>query len=289
MTYFIRDYLKNPPSKKVEPEVKPNEVSLENCASCTAAANNASPVVSGFSGTVNTGVPTGGPDDKKASATYDEGKGTKEIIQLTGPLSEVFTRALNIKFAKKPAFDSESVPDNISESELDELSASTKIAGLKSSVSKESQQQEESEMLDIIETLKKNNDKDELIDKFNFVHSNIVTDLKDTTPAVKVHMVPSTAVFKPSVIDVVQEDAEDKNKEVVLLITDETKFFAKGVGIKNKYLDLSENSTYNPVFNHHRDFPALESIYNGYDTKIIVGVESFLKYLCARVNKEQKA
>lgn len=56
---------------------------LEDCQSCQ-----------------QTGQPAG--NDKLGRFTYDEGKGVKDKIVMTGPLSQVFTQALNILFEKKP-------------------------------------------------------------------------------------------------------------------------------------------------------------------------------------------
>ena len=40
--------------------------------------------------------------DKKLSETYSDGTGTKDLIVMTGPLSEIYTKALGVYFAKKP-------------------------------------------------------------------------------------------------------------------------------------------------------------------------------------------
>ncbi len=58
--------------------------SLEQCQNCQS------------------GTPAPAGKDKLNSFTYDEGGGVKDKIVMTGPLSQVFTQALNILFEKKP-------------------------------------------------------------------------------------------------------------------------------------------------------------------------------------------
>lgn len=79
---------------------------METCDSCAQAGQNSGVQPVDKSTTATNPGPkaddTGVNRNKQDGFTYDEGKGVKDTVLLTGPLSEVYTQALNVYFAKKP-------------------------------------------------------------------------------------------------------------------------------------------------------------------------------------------
>ena len=99
---------------------KTPEVSNESCDTCQNTVVASSNMTTTTTTTNTSGaVDLGGDTTTRVENgfTYDDGKGKKDVVQLTGPLSEAYTRALNLYYAKKPILDADSVPDDISEAD----------------------------------------------------------------------------------------------------------------------------------------------------------------------------
>ena len=250
-------------------------VSQEGCSDCEAAREETTVASQPVNANGNL-VSTQPAADSEKGFTYDEGKGTKNIVQLTGPLSEFYTRALNIYYAKKPAFDADSVPENITQTETENLLSSSMIA---QTISKESVQLDDSELRAVVATVQEARLTEKAQDKFAFVNDSILSDIEDSEAQTLVQFTSSANAMRPAVIDLVRTKAEDKNKNVIMVITDETKFFTQGAGITRRWIDLSENSEYNPVYKHQQVNAALESLYGDHVKKIVFGFENLIDYL----------
>jgi len=74
-----------------------------------------------FAAEADTPVPAAQPGG--AEATYDDGKGKKELIVMEGPLSEVITKALNLYLVKKPLDEGESDEDGETATESQAIDA----------------------------------------------------------------------------------------------------------------------------------------------------------------------
>ena len=222
-------------------------------------------------------------NDKDLSFTYDEGKGSKEMVQLTGPLSEVYTRALNIYYAKKPVLDTDSIPEDISQAENEEIMASAFISPTElkeqMTVSKESVQLDDTSIAAVITEISQNKLSNAAQDKFVFVNDSIMTDIQNKEAGTVVFLSSKKEATKPEVIDTVQSAACKKNKNVILVVEAETKFFSGGMGMRRKWLDLSENSNYNPNFSEEEFKYAAEKLYAENGINVIFGFEGFVNYL----------
>lgn len=272
------------------------ELSQEACASCQQqmSANVSSTIQNAVTtnGTTNLGpVVNGGvapgaqqSKDESNSFTYDEGKGKKDVIQLTGPLSEVYTRALNIYYAKQPAFDADSIPDNISEKEMEDLTQSAMITPDKKQdkVAQESVQLDDSHINAILAEAQSSEAPQEAKDKFDFVNETILSDIENTDTDTTVFVAPFNDALKPEVIDVVQTKAEDKNKHVVMMVTDENKFFTRGMGTSRKWVDIAQDESFNPVFEDQTFTASVEALYVKNGITVVNGINGLIEYLNKR-------
>lgn len=266
---------------------KENHYSEEACAGCAANASanvSAGNLVTVDGNTKAEAITNSGSFPPKGEQpsdgfTYDEGKGRKDIVQLTGPLSEVYTRALNIYYAKKPAFDADSVPEGMSQTETEELLNASMIPKLQQA--SESVQLQDSQMQAVLTDVLSTKLDDKAKDKFDFVNDSILSDLKETDPKVTAYFMPFKSAMHPEVIDLVTTKASDRNKEIVMVITDETKALSKGQGVRRHWIDLNENSTVNPTFTSNDKSMALESVYINNGVKVVNGFSGFVQYLNA--------
>ena len=251
-------------------------LSVEDCVDCNTT--NTSNMV--------TNQPTTNDSDKdKGSFTYDEGKGKKDIVQLTGPLSEVYTRALNIYYAKKPAFDTDSMPEGMSQSDTEALMNSSMIAKTEDAPSQESAQLEDSHMRAVIAAVHSAKLNEEAKDKFEFVNDSIISDIQNSQTDIVAQFTPFEDALKPEVVDAVQTSAEDKDKQIVMVITDNDQFFTKAASTGRKHIDLSENASYNPVFGPKDFDTAIESIYISNGVTVVNGFEGLVNYLNSRTKQ----
>lgn len=251
------------------------EPGQESCIPCAAAS------------TVAPTAPAADSSNKSsdgASFTYDEGKGRKEIVQLSGPLSEIYTRALNIYYAKKPAFDEEQIPEDISQADTDALMSAAMLTPTRteSQASAESIQLDDEKLRAVLTAIQKDKLDQEHEDKFEFVNDCIAADIEATEPDVIAFMSPYDSALKPEVIDTVQTAARNKNKDVVMVITDNTHFFTKGMGARNNWIDLSDDAQYNPVYGDKTFDAAVESIYISNGIKVVNCFNGLICYLNKR-------
>ena len=244
--------------------------SQENCADCDI------PTSSNL--VTNQPVKEQNGEDKN-SFTYDEGKGKKDIIQLSGPLSEVYTRALNIYYAKKPAFDTDSMPEGLSQSDTEALMSSSMIAKTGDQASQESAQLDDTHMRAIVAAVHSNRLNEEAKDKFEFVNDSVISDIKNTQTDVVAQFTPFEDALKPEVIDTVQTAAEDKNKQVIMVITDNDHFFSRAMNADRRHIDLSENANYNPVFGPKEFDAAVESLYVSNGITVVNGFKGLVQHL----------
>lgn len=253
-------------------------LSEENCVDCGDKATT-------VSGNFITNQPAVVKEDKDSGDfTYDEGKGKKDIVQLTGPLSEVYTRALNIYYAKKPAFDTDSIPDGLSQSETEDLMNSAMIAQdpdklAEGKMATESAQLEDTNMRAIIAAVQDYQLVDEAQSKFAFVNDSLITDIKDAQTDIVAQFTPFENALKPEVVDAVHSSAEDKGENVVMVITDNDHFFTHGLSANKKFINLNENSNHNPVFGPKDFDAAIESLYTSKGIKVVNGFEGLVTHL----------
>ena len=271
-------------------------LSQENCVGCgtTTTVSTVARNLSNGTNVVNQGgyrdgaeYRKGGEGDGDLKFSYNKGENTKEIVQLTGPLSEIYTRALNIYYRKKPAFDEHTVPEDITQDEREQLLLSSLLTPertvqdekvVKADSSNESAAQDDAIYQAVVDDVVHN----EIYtpDNYVFVNDNVESPEQAEADAL-VHIHTVTDALKPEVIDVVNTDAE-KNKNVVLVVTNTDIFDAPAdpnSGTKLQFIDTEENETYHPSLDTPDLEGALESLYAKNGIKYVKEFSGFIKYL----------
>ena len=280
-------------------------LSQENCVGCgttTTVSTTAKNITNG-SNVINQGgyrdgaeYKEGGEgDDDNLKFSYNKGENTKEIVQLTGPLSEIYTRALNIYYRKKPAFDEHTVPEDITQDEREQLLLSSLLTPertvqdekvVKADSSNESASQDDAIYQAVVDDVVHN--EINTPDNYVFVNDNVESPEQAEADAL-VHIHTVTDALKPEVIDVVNTDAE-KNKNVVLVVTNTDVFDAPAdpnSGTKLQFIDTEENETYHPSLDTPDLEGALESLYAKNGIKYVKEFSGFIKYLNNKSKKWQ--
>lgn len=239
------------------------EVSTEDCATCNG-------VVAGQKTPHDSG---------SGSFTYDETQepGRKQVVQLSGPLSEIYTRALNIYYKKKPVFDTDDSLDDIDEIERKQIDEVSSLSDDELGV--EGYQQIAPVHNYILRQVEENKLEDDRVGDITFVHSNIVQADPQEQVSMVVWMYPAIKAQAPEVIDLVKTSAEDKNKHVLMVITDEHKFNTAGMGIIHTWKDLVDNAQYVPGITKSEQMASFEAVYASEGIKVFPGFESFIDYL----------
>lgn len=261
---------------------KTPEVSNESCDTCQNTVVASSNMTTTTTTTNTSGaVDLGGDTTTRVENgfTYDDGKGKKDVVQLTGPLSEAYTRALNLYYAKKPILDADSVPDDISEADQFNILSATMIKPRHRHVSQETVQLDDTQLAVIISQIEENKLTEKAKDKFDFVSEYIDSEINSDDVTTIVHMTNGKDALAPEVIDTVQASAEQKNKNVVMVICTGQKFFTYGMDTKRKWLDIGDKSDYNPVFGKNVLDASLESVYSGSGVTVLKDFSEFIAYL----------
>lgn len=276
-------------------------LSQENCVGCGTTTTVSTTVKNISDGTRvveqggnKDGVEYKEGDDNNLKFSYNKGENTKEIVQLTGPLSEIYTRALNIYYRKRPAFDEHTVPEDITQDEREQLLLSSLLTPerdengkvITSQASAESAVQDNEFIQAIVQDVTDEVLPEDIADSYIFV--NDTTEFQDPSEIdATVHIHTVTDALKPEVIDVVNTDAE-KNKNVVLVVTDTGVFDITApidTGTKLKIVDTEEKETYNPSIDTPDLEGALESLYTKNGITYVKEFSGFIKYLAKQHGK----
>lgn len=234
-------------------------LALEDCPECMQIAKNSLPV---------------GKDNETSNNTtftYDEGNGEKELVKLTGPLSEIMTQSLNIAFAKKPVFDKEvNIPDGLSQQDTQELLDSAKITPEMRSA--ESFQQEEQEIKAAIAASKLL--MNDVGSRYDFISDNNDT---ESNPQLVVSLVKEKDLLKPQVVDEIHTRAEiQPQAHNLVMVTDKAEYMGVGMGIKHKLVSSikDEESASTKL--------SIENLYTKEGITVLYGLEALLSYLHTR-------
>ena len=276
-------------------------LSQESCVGCGATTTVSTTVKNISDGTrvVEQGGNKDGVEYKEGENnglkfSYNKGENTKEIVQLTGPLSEIYTRALNIYYRKRPAFDEHTVPEDITQDEREQLLLSSLLTPerdengkvVTSQASAESAVQDNEFIQAIVQDVTDETLPEDVADDYIFV--NDTTEFQDPSEInATVHIHTVTDALKPEVVDIVNTDAE-KNKNVVLVVTDTGVFNTTApidTGTKLKIIDTEEKETYNPSIDTPDLEGALESLYAKNGITYVKEFSGFIKYLAKQHGK----
>lgn len=207
----------------------------------------------------------------KDGFTYDDSKGVKDSVILTGPLSEIYTKALNITLRKTPLVKSEEESPNLSSLD-DEVEQN--IRSDKSIAATESMK-EEDDILVALNGLKNNLSSGEINDiDQNYTFSTIDENPKNVVANIAV-MTPDDA-SSPEVVDKLQTYKEtNSNQDTILVVTVPTNNGSEGTKIYNKLINLNpkanilgeDSSAYEQAF---------ENLYEKRGIKVYYGPEGFI-------------
>ena len=254
----------------IEP-VKPitSTASQENCASCQAQSSS---VVQ------PTAAPEASYNDSKADEfTYDEGKGEKELIQITGPLSEVFTKALNVYYAKEPILTEKNIPENISQSDTALLAESSKI----DQHSNESMINTETNLNAILDYIVAQDPGSTIGDSYDFTTDSNMKDMDDPDMIVKTMEIEEA--LEPETVSKLEDAADVGKSEMVLVISNKPYYSsATANDVKLEYVNIAQQYA-SPYITSEAEV-ALETLYTHPKIKVVLGVPELFSYL-----KERKA
>lgn len=249
------------------PSLEAFMIALEDCPECIQSAKQSLSID-------KKSLPIGkdGQEaNKNTTFTYDDGEGEKELVKLTGPLSEIMTQSLNIAFAKKPVFDKEvDIPDGLSQQDTQELLDSAKITPEMRSA--ESFQQEEQEIKAAIAASKLL--MDDVGSRYDFISDNNDT---ESNPQVVVSLVKEEDLLKPQVVDEIHTRAETQPQaHNLVMVTDRAEYMGVGMGIKRKLVSSikDEENTSTKL--------SIENLYTKEGITVLYGLESLLSYLHSR-------
>lgn len=195
--------------------------------------------------------------DDKNSVTYDEGGGKKDLVVMTGPLSNIYTRALNLYFAKKDVNDLPT--EEVSESNAVATESAMIQTVLNTAVADHIKSQESS--LDSVEIVSQSQD-------------------IERTPTTIIFSTDAASARNPEVIEAAELESnryEESGKDWFIFVGPS----ANGEKIEQQVVeaDVDESSEIN-AFNTAEQFNrATESIYATRGMKVVFGFDKLVERL----------
>lgn len=195
--------------------------------------------------------------NNKLEFTYDEGEGTKDTIVMDGPLSNVYTQALNVYFAKKP----------IELDEFDSLSKAFESAAIDAILSQS-----------LVDDNNEESDETFIINNLNIVPANM--DIVQSPKAI----IYATAAKKETidkeieVIEATHDRVKNAGKEFIVFVGPE--LGADGqVGQIMDWVDFSNISKINALNISDKFSRATESFFETRGINVAVGFEKLVEWL----------
>jgi hypothetical protein len=233
---------------------------LEECASCNSNKY-------GYS-EVKQGQDTNGR--LKDGFTYDDSKGIKDSVILTGPLSEVYTKALNITLRKTPLIKpEEDTPDLTTNVRVKDDTGENPIIGTEAL-------KEEDDTLVVLNLLKDKLSKEEAteVDE-NYEFTTLASDPSNVVANIAV-MTASDAI-RPEIVDKIQSYKEtNANHDTILVVSVPTNSGSEGTKVYQKLINL--NPSANVLGNDAPQLEkAFESLYERNGIKVFYGAEGLIE------------
>ena len=285
-----------------------NAISQESCVNCGQSSYSSTSTITNTIKNIATGEGTiatvshdgsgkkhldedGGGD----KFTFNKGENNKEIVQLTGPLSEIYTRALNIYYRKRPVLNEEVNADDIPQDEREQLLKSMMLSNSERDIEDkasaamadmQSMQQDSDYLHAVVADVVDN----KLVDDENYIFLN-ESELSASRDPINtiVNIQTVTDALKPDIIDTITENKENNDdKNVILVVTGTDEFYAQGTSpVKLTYMDTEENETVNPSLPDYGVPPeevvaSTESLYRARGITVVREFSGFIKYLNER-------
>jgi len=225
-------------------------IGLEECATCSGSAGSNAAVANS--------------SDDQIEFTYDEGQGVKDTIVMDGPLSNIYTQALNVYFAKKP----------IEDDEFNSLSKAFESAAIDSILATQLAAIENKENDDTID-----------ISGLRIVPANM--DIVQSPKAVIYSVMGKDSVIDSEieVIEASHERVKNAGKEFIVFVGPE--LGADGqVGPIMEYIDFSNVSKINAYNISDKFSRATESYFEVRGIPVVIGFENLVQWLKKRSKGE---
>ena len=222
----------------------------------------------------------GSTDQSNANSfTFDEGKGVKDQIAITGPLSEIYTHALNVAFTKKEITDQENETDkNVDklDNQIEEKIAEAKKAPNTLKVSQESQAIDSAIKAKVITSILKATDGTPLQENVGFIDTGNVGDANPEETTAAAFIVDRNDALKPEVIEQVQDSAKAGVKTMLVVVADPYGA-TQGVQMRQTLIDVPVNELPSPNYADVELAMAAESLYTSHGVQIFKGITAFAR------------
>ncbi len=217
-------------------------------------------------------------DENQCTFTYDEGKGTKDNIAITGPLSEVYTHALNVVFTKKDIADQDQ--DGSGVVEKMEESLDNKLEQLDEAKQAPKTLSQESQVLDgalntkVVEAILRETNDVHHLQQTGFIDAAAVDapDPKDTTATA--FFVDKNEALRPETVEQIQQSA-DSGRRTMLVVVAEPAGMTHGMRLTQSLIEVEsgENLSYADT----ELAMATESLYTSHGVQVFRGVGAFVR------------
>lgn len=254
---------------------------MEACATCMGGSSSAAPdgkVVNGYDG----------KHDPKAirntGHTYSDGEGAHDTVMVKGPLSEAFTKALNVKLKKQPLQPQQEQPTpEQSQEQVIEQNADEKNPLLqqhsagKIGIGAESSQIDEANMQYMIREF------DDHSAELNFVANKFDFLTEAELPrnvACQATLISMTDFMTPSKVIELLENAPNSRSQKLLVVVSDALGTSAGITTQERLVDIHytggeyANLKHNPEFN-----AACEDHFAPAGFKVVIGIEGFFAFL----------
>ena len=220
------------------------------------------------------------------NVTYNDGQGIKDTVVVDGPLSEVFTKALNVKFKKQPITGEETPDEEKVVTKQEALQQETnpllrKNSNEKIGIGNESQQQDHEEEF-VFNELDKNSEQFKYIaNSFDFVQKS----------EVPIKVTSKTTIFtvgdflKPDNLIKFADDKTDSPVEHVVVLVSDALGRTRHTTTTSKFVTIptSEDNFKDTVFKDEQQYKevtaVVESHFKPYGYKVVLGIEGYAELL----------
>lgn len=221
----------------------------------------------------------------QTDVTYNEGDGIKDTVIIDGPLSQVFTKALNVKLKKQPLTSEpeEKVAPLVTkpqEEQKDPLLKQNSKAPI--GIATESQQQTSQEEAFIINELDKNSKEfDYIANSFDFVEKGQVP-IKVTS---KSTIITVGEFLKPSNLIKFTEDKKNSPVEHIVVLVADSLGRTKDTTVTSRFVTIptSEDNFKETVFKDEEQCKEFEVVFESFikpaGIKVALGIEQFADIL----------
>lgn len=247
---------------------------MEACSTCNNGTGADGKVVNGYDGKNDPNA------IKQTDHTYSDGEGVHDTVMIKGPLSEVFTKALNVSLKKQPLQPQQEspTPETVTEQAAEEKSDLLKQhSAEKIGFGTESSQIDESNLQYLVREF------DEHSAEIKFVANKFDFCTPDELPKnvnCQATLISMTDFMSPTKVCEILDQAPNSKVQRVLVVVSDSLGRASGHTTQQRLVDVHytgdeySNLKHNPQFN-----TAVEDHFKPIDMKVVIGIEGFFAFL----------